>query len=221
MLVRGRGVPEVREDAPCALGVPPAPIRELAVALRHIDLLERTRRAAAFDDLTGLASRQHFMHELARETERVRRQAAARAVGDSDDDADDGDWSMDVSEKAVKEREAAAAASFEKIEAASKVEDLDEFELEKREIGLAVKGAWDLDDEVSAKVKALMGVAREHSLQCDDLMGFIFEFCIDEDAIKQLSANKVLLYKMPNNPFSHMWRSHFSHMSTNNVFLLF
>jgi|TARA_B100000513_G_scaffold18881_1_gene7439 hypothetical protein len=147
--------------------------------------------------------------------------AAALAVGDSDDDADDGDWSMDVSEKAVKEREAAAAASFEKIEAASKVEDLDEFELEKREIGLAVKGAWDLDDEVSAKVKALMGVAREHSLQCDDLMGFIFEFCIDEDAIKQLSANKVLLYKMPNNPFSHMWRPHFSHMSTNNVFLLF
>ncbi len=46
----------------------------LAVALRHINLLERTRKAAACDDLTGLASRQHFMGELAREIERVRRQ---------------------------------------------------------------------------------------------------------------------------------------------------
>ncbi len=48
----------------------------LAVALRHIDLLERSRHQAAYDDLTGLASRRQFMVELARETERVRRQGS-------------------------------------------------------------------------------------------------------------------------------------------------
>lgn len=48
----------------------------LTVALRHIDLLERTRRDAAYDELTGLASRRQFMRELARETERVKRQGS-------------------------------------------------------------------------------------------------------------------------------------------------
>ena len=39
---------------------------------------------------------------------------------DDGDDGDDGDWSMDVSDAAVKKREEAAQASFEKIEAATK-----------------------------------------------------------------------------------------------------
>ena len=37
---------------------------------------------------------------------------------DDDDDGDDGDWAVDTSEAAVKAREDAAQASFDKIEAA-------------------------------------------------------------------------------------------------------
>jgi len=48
----------------------------LAVALRHIEMLESSRHQAAYDELTGLASRRQFMYELARETERVRRQGS-------------------------------------------------------------------------------------------------------------------------------------------------
>jgi len=58
----------------------------LAVALRHIDLLERSRHQAAYDDLTGLASRRQFMHELARETERVRRQGSPLSLAMVDAD---------------------------------------------------------------------------------------------------------------------------------------
>lgn len=48
----------------------------LAVALRHIEMLESSRHQAAYDELTGLTSRRQFMYELARETERVRRQGS-------------------------------------------------------------------------------------------------------------------------------------------------
>ena len=44
-------------------------------------------------------------------------------------------------------------------------EELDEFELEKRAIGLKIKGAIETD-ETDQAVKALMAVAKEHELQC-------------------------------------------------------
>ena len=44
-------------------------------------------------------------------------------------------------------------------------EELDEFELEKRAIGLKIKEAIETD-ETDEAVKALMAVAKEHELQC-------------------------------------------------------
>ena len=44
-------------------------------------------------------------------------------------------------------------------------EEPDEFELEKRAIGLKIKEAIESDDSAEA-VKALMAVAKEHELQC-------------------------------------------------------
>ena len=44
-------------------------------------------------------------------------------------------------------------------------EELDEFELEKRAIGLKIKEAIE-SDETAEAVKALMAVAKEHELQC-------------------------------------------------------
>lgn len=47
----------------------------LATAVRNAQLLAEMRRLAAYDDLTGLAGRKHFMTELEREFDRARREA--------------------------------------------------------------------------------------------------------------------------------------------------
>lgn len=71
-----RGGPDREEwtDDERSLGDSLAETLRLAVA--KIQLIERSQREAAFDALTGVASRRHFMRELARETERVRRQGS-------------------------------------------------------------------------------------------------------------------------------------------------
>lgn len=49
-------------------------VEHLAVALHNVEMLAWSRHQAAFDDLTGLASRRHLLAELRREVARVRRQ---------------------------------------------------------------------------------------------------------------------------------------------------
>ena len=49
-------------------------VEHLAIALNNVEMLAWSRHQAAFDDLTGLASRRHFLGELRREVARVRRQ---------------------------------------------------------------------------------------------------------------------------------------------------
>lgn len=117
------------------------------------------------------------------------------------DDDDDDDWSMDVSDKAVAAREAAAASSFEKIEAAEKggAKDDgfdDDFEDEKAQVANAIKAAFNREDADDVKIKSLMSVARENQLQCDDIFGFIFSACFDDNAAKQITTNAKLLQKL-------------------------
>jgi len=122
-----------------------------------------------------------------------------------DDDVDDDDWSIDVSDKAVAAREAAAASSFEKIEAAEKSSKKspknddgfdDDFEEEKEQVANAIKAAFEQEGSSDVKIKALMSVARENSLQCDDIFGFVFSACLDANAAKQIASNEVLLQKL-------------------------
>jgi len=49
-------------------------VEHLAIALNNVEVLAWSRHQAAFDDLTGLAARRHFLGELRREVARVRRQ---------------------------------------------------------------------------------------------------------------------------------------------------
>ncbi len=51
-------------------------VEHLAIALHNVEVLAWSRHQAAFDDLTGLAARRHFLDELRREVARVRRQGA-------------------------------------------------------------------------------------------------------------------------------------------------
>jgi len=112
-----------------------------------------------------------------------------------DDDDDDDDWSMDTSKEAVAARQAAADELVEKVEKKTAELGMDEFELEKHRIGQQIKeamGAENLDE----RVKTLMGVAKEHELQPDDLFGFIFESYLTADAVKQLQEQAKLLAKL-------------------------
>ena len=104
--------------------------------------------------------------------------------------------------QAVAAREAAANSSFERIEAATKTDkkkkggddDWDtSFEDEKAAVAKQFKDAFATEGTVDDKVKALMAVAREHSLQADDMFGFIFTECLDATAAKQIGANLEIL----------------------------
>jgi len=95
----------------------------------------------------------------------------------------------------VAARQAAADELVEKVEKKTAELGMDEFELEKHRIGQQIKeamGAENLDE----RVKTLMGVAKEHELQPDDLFGFIFESYLTADAVKQLQEQAKLLAKL-------------------------
>lgn len=117
-----------------------------------------------------------------------------------DDDDDDGDWSVDTSAEAVAARLKLQEEAYSKVEKAAgqdKDEELDEFELEKKQIGEKIAKAMGGDGAVDDKVKGLMAVAKEHKLQCDDLFGFIFDAVLDESAVKQISSeHKSILCKL-------------------------
>jgi len=117
----------------------------------------------------------------------------------SDDEDDDEDWAVDTSEAAVAARLKQQEEAYNKVEKANGdrdgEEELDEFELEKRAIGLKIKEAIETD-ETDEAVKALMAVAKEHELQCDDLFGFIFEGVLDANAVKQVTTHKGVLAKL-------------------------
>merc|ERR1740124_2108884 len=118
----------------------------------------------------------------------------------TDDEDDDEDWAVDTSEAAVAARLKQQEEAYNKVEKANGdrdgEEELDEFELEKRAIGLKIKEAIETD-ETDEAVKALMAVAKEHELQCDDLFGFIFDGVLDANAVKQVSATyKGVLLKL-------------------------
>ena len=151
--------------------------------------------------------------------------AKGGADDDEEDEDDDEDWAMDTSDAAVKAREKAAQESFEKIEAATKAVDLsdgepkgegkekkkkkkekpeeerfgDEEELEAQKEAISARVAEAMESsasgDVDAAVKALMAVAKEHSLEPNDLFGFLF-LALDEGAVKQLGTHKRLLAKL-------------------------
>jgi len=149
----------------------------------------------------------------------------AQLEGSDDDDDDDGDWAMDTSADAVKAREAKAAESFDKIEAATKALDIsdpdpsekkekkkkkekekaeedkfgDEEEIAamKEAIANEVRAAMakDAEGDSDGAIKTLMATAKQHSLEPNDLFGFLLaEF--DENAVKQLSTHKKILTKL-------------------------
>jgi len=141
---------------------------------------------------------------------------------EKDDDADDGDWAVDVSDAAVEAREKAAQASFEKIEAATKemsVEgkegkegkknkkeaaeddkfgDEEEREALKAMISAAVKEAMEesAEGDTDEAIKSLMAVASKHDLEPNDLFGFIFAVAFDENALKQFKQHEKVLLKL-------------------------
>merc|ERR1719424_853257 len=110
-----------------------------------------------------------------KKTKEDRKKEKAGKRGGEDDDED---WAVDTSEAAVAARLKQQEEAYNKVEKANGdrdgEEELDEFELEKRAIGLKIKEAIETD-ETDEAVKALMAVAKEQELQCDDLFGFIFE----------------------------------------------
>jgi len=112
-----------------------------------------------------------------------------------DDDDDDGDWSMDVSDKAVQERQKVQESSFEKVEKKMEEMGMDEFEVQKMEIGRGVKAAME-EDGVDVRIKALMAIAKTNELTPDDLFGFIFESYLNAEAPVQIKAQGKLLAKL-------------------------
>jgi len=89
--------------------------------------------------------------------------------------------------------------AYNKVEKAAghKEEELDEFEQEKKDIGDKIVKAMGGDQSTDEAVKALMAVASEHQLGCDDLFGFIFSGVLDAGAAKQISSQyKALLCKL-------------------------
>lgn len=128
----------------------------------------------------------------------------APPVREDDDDDDDGDWAMDVSDKAVAERERQAQASFDKIEAAGMdelaIEDGEGGELgaAKRRIGALVAGAMakSAEGKTDEAIKELMAIATKEELECNDLFGFIFNGVLDETAAKQIATHAKLLIKL-------------------------
>jgi len=121
--------------------------------------------------------------------------AAGPPPTNDDDDDDDGDWAMAVSDKAVAKRQAEQDALLEKVEKKTEELGMDEFELEKHRIGEQIKEAM-AEEVLDERVKALMGVAKQHELQPDDLFGFVFESYLDENAVKQLQTQAKLLAKL-------------------------
>lgn len=112
-----------------------------------------------------------------------------------DVDDDDGDWSMDVSDKAVQERQKVQESSFEKVEKKMEEMGMDEFEVQKMEIGRGVKAAME-EDGVDERIKALMAIAKTNELTPDDLFGFIFESYLNAEAPVQIKAQGKLLAKL-------------------------
>jgi len=118
---------------------------------------------------------------------------------DQEDD-DESEFSTDTSAAAVAARMKLQEEAYSKVAKAAghdKDEELDEFEQEKRDIGEKIKAAMQSSEDTSEAVKALMAVASEHKLQCDDLFGFIFDSVLDASAVKQVGTTyKVLLCKL-------------------------
>ena len=79
VLVIRRGVdgPPFPEDQSALAS---ALVEHLAIALHNVEMLAWSRHQAAFDDLTGLAARRHFLSELRREIARVRRQGTPMSM---------------------------------------------------------------------------------------------------------------------------------------------
>jgi len=125
---------------------------------------------------------------------------ASEKLAPGDDDGDD-DWSVDTSAEAVAARLKMQEEAYKKVDKAAgqndkKEDELDDFELEKREVAEKIKEAMQAEDTADA-VKALTAVASEHKLQCDDIFGFFFDCVIDATAVKQVSKDhKVLLCKL-------------------------
>ena len=114
-----------------------------------------------------------------------------------DDDGDDGDWSMDTSAAAVASRLKIQEDALDRVEAAQKdgFEQMDDFEKEMAEITKAVKDVIEDDLPVAEAVKALMSIANEHKLQCDDVFGFFF-MSLEEGAVGDIKKHTKLLQKL-------------------------
>lgn len=113
-----------------------------------------------------------------------------------DGDEDDGEWSMDTSAEAVKKRQQAHEANFEKVEKKMEEMELDEFEIEKLRITEKVVATFDDDATPDETIKGLMAIAKEYKLVPDDLFGFIFQGVLNENAVKQISTHSKVLIKL-------------------------
>lgn len=145
----------------------------------------------------GDAAEEEVAAPTAEEEADARNEAPPPAEEEEDDD--DGDWSVDVSAEAVAARLRLQEEAYNKVEKAAghKEEELDELEQEKKLIGDKIAEAMGSDQSTDVAVKALMGVASEHKLGCDDIFGFIFADVLDAGAAKQISSQyKALLSKL-------------------------
>jgi len=145
----------------------------------------------------GEAAEEEEAGPTAEEEADARNEAPPPPEDDGEDD--DGDWSVDTSAEAVAARLRLQEDAYNKVEKAAghKEEELDEFEQEKKDIGDKIVKAMGGDQSTDEAVKALMAVASEHQLGCDDLFGFIFSGVLDAGAAKQISSQyKALLCKL-------------------------